>query len=320
MSLKILVYGWYNQGNLGDDLFIDAFRNLFPQFEFRFTDCITNDHLKDIDAVFLGGGSFLDESLKVKDESTFEELKKLKLFYLGVGSETVFHSTHLELFKVAKLIAIRSKVNLDQLINLNFNTIVIPDIIYSLPVIESTERFNKSILFVPNIYTVPLWDDSHCKHISWDFFKTEMSQLLDELIRDGYKVDFLPMCVNSELNDNFAAIEIVNRMRRRKECRLLEKPVDFQTAIQVFSRYEAVVTQRYHGAVLAELAGTPSLTIHHHDKLKNVKGVTTSYYGLSKSVLLEKLHQTFNQKETPVLPIDRDIFVNLSKKVVNLLE
>ncbi len=320
MSPKILVYGWYNQGNLGDDLFVDAFKNLFPQFEFRFTNHITNDHLKDIDAVFLGGGSLLDGALKIKGESTFEDLKKLKIFYLGVGSETAFHPSHLELFKVAKLIAIRSKVNLDELINLNFNTIVIPDLIYSLPPIGVVEKMDKSILFVPNIYTIPSWNDPHWKHVHWDIFKLEVPQVLDELIQDGYQVDFLPMCINPDLNDSFAAIEILNRMKRRKNCRLLDKPADFQSAIQVFSKYQAVITQRFHGAILAELAGTPSLTIHHHDKLKNVNGISMSYYGLHKAKLVEKLRETFNQKETGVLPIDRNIFMSLSKKVVNLLE
>ncbi len=320
MSPKILVYGWYNKGNLGDDLFVDAFRTLFPRFEFVFTDKITSDHLKGIDAVFLGGGSFLDSPLKYKGESTFEELKRLKIFYLGVGSETIFHPTHLELLKVAKLIAIRSKANLDELINLNFNTIVIPDLIFSLPPIEPVEKIDKSILVVPNVYTIPLWDDPHWKHVSWDFFKTEMCQTLDELIRDGYKIDFLPMCVNPDLNDNFAIIELVNRMRHRKSCRLLDKPTDYQSAVQVFSKYQAVITQRFHGAILADLAGTPSFTIHHHDKLKNVNGISASYYGISKPILIEKLRQTFNQKETGVLPIDRNIFMSLSKRVVNLLE
>src|SRR5579885_2609789 len=104
MKNTILVYGWYNQGNVGDELFKEAFKHLFPEYQFIFIDKITKNSLKDVAAVFIGGGSFLYAPLNMED-GAFELLKQQKLFYIGMGPETAIHNEHVELMKGAKLIA-----------------------------------------------------------------------------------------------------------------------------------------------------------------------------------------------------------------------
>jgi len=319
MSSKVLVYGWYNKGNLGDDLFRDAFQQLFPTFSFTFTDKITLSQVEGADAIFLGGGSFLGESLKIADKKTIEAVKKNKVFYIGVGAETAIHESHKEIMAVAQLVAIRTTVNLDKVKEINSNCIVIPDLVQLLSVTNTLPKIDKSVLVLPNISVVPKWNDPHWKHVSWDYFKTEFSQLLDQLYEDGYKINFLPMCVNDELNDCWAAVEIINRMRHRNCKYLLKRHTTLDSAAKLISQYQAVITQRFHGAILAELAGTPSLTIHHHDKLKNVTGPTLPYYGISKSRLIEELNNTLQTKVDQVLPIDRNIFDRLAQTVIGLM-
>ena len=85
--MKVLVYGWYHQGNIGDDLFMEAYHHLFPSLQLVFTETITSDKLQDVDAVFLGGGSFLLDAPRATDEA-LQLLKKKKIFYLGVGVES----------------------------------------------------------------------------------------------------------------------------------------------------------------------------------------------------------------------------------------
>src|SRR5271163_1304539 len=129
--MKVLVYGWYYQGNIGDDLFMESFRHLFPDFEFIFTENINSDKLKDVDAVFFGGGSFLlDRPLITED--ALKILKSKKIFYLGVGVEVDIHPIHIELMSSALMIATRSKNQIDKLRLLNKNVSYIPDLIYSL--------------------------------------------------------------------------------------------------------------------------------------------------------------------------------------------
>ena len=71
---KILVYGFYFKGNLGDDLFVDAFKALFPAFNFTFVDQISISDLQDVDAVFIGGGSFLGDPINIADDATWDAL------------------------------------------------------------------------------------------------------------------------------------------------------------------------------------------------------------------------------------------------------
>lgn len=317
MSIRILVYGWYGQGNLGDELFKDSFKNLFPDYHFIFTDHINDSHLHNIDAVFFGGGSFLTDSPKIK-ETALSLIKKLPIFYIGVGAETQINPTHQELMKLAKLIAIRSSVNLHNIKKINDHTIVIPDLVFSLDH-RLSSKIEKSILVIPNILVVPKWSDPHWMHCSWDYFKNEFSQVLDEYFAQGYRISFMPMCINDQINDQNASIEIINRMSKRRDHFLLDKPRAIDDALKTISKYEIVITQRYHGFVLSQLARTHCLTIHHHDKLKNTGGNCLSYYGLSKSVLIDQINTIKSSNIVNVLPIDRDIFDNLVRVVRNLI-
>jgi exopolysaccharide biosynthesis predicted pyruvyltransferase EpsI len=162
---------------------------------------------------------------------------------------------------------------------------------------------------------VPKWDSPHWKHSAWDYFKTEMAQVLDHFIQKKYTVNFLPFCINYKLNDSYAAGELINRMNEIEGNPFITKPLDVKSVINTISKYRVVITQRYHGTVLAEMAQTPCLTIHHHDKLKNSEGSRISYYSSSKNSLIEELNNILLGKIRPVLPIDRNIFTRLNEKV-----
>src|ERR1700735_2324331 len=101
---QVLVFGFYDKANLGDQLFKDAFQFLFPELEFRFVDKITELSLIGIDAVFIGGGSLLDQPL-MSDTGIlplFRRISALPLFYIGVGAETAIHQQHQNWMSKAK--------------------------------------------------------------------------------------------------------------------------------------------------------------------------------------------------------------------------
>jgi polysaccharide pyruvyl transferase WcaK-like protein len=318
ITKNILVYGFYFKDNLGDDLFIEAFKSLFPNYNFIFVDHIKTEFLQNIDAVFIGGGSFLGQPLPIENMS-WEILKSKKIFYIGVGAETDFHQDHLQLMVLAQLIAIRSNVNFDKVKIINSNTIVIPDLVYSLVSEHSKYKIKKSVLILPNISVVPTWDDAHWKHASWEYFKTEFAQLLDILVKDNHTISFLPLCTNIKLNDEWAAAEIISRMTCRNKNFLLEKRNSLQSITELMSQYDVVITQRYHGIVLAELSKVPYISIYHHDKLKNSRGYNLSYYGLNKDKLIEQFNLCKNANVAGILPINRDMFISLQRMVDDAL-
>jgi len=321
--MKVLVYGWYHQGNIGDDLFMDAYRHLFPDIDFEFSEKITVEKLKDVDAVFIGGGSFLLDRPNVTSEA-LQILPTKKVFYLGVGVEADIHPTHQALIAHASLVAIRSPEQVERLKSFNKNVMFAPDLVYSLlPKLSKPPKVNKSVLVMPNISVVPNNSDPHWKHASWAYFKSEFGQFLDWLIEAGYRPQLFSMCRGLNLDDDWAAAELVNSLSKRSRNRIsLENPVGIEEVSSFVSKHELVITQRFHGIVLAEMTRTPYIAIHHHDKLKfsyPSEGSFLSYYNSSKSSYISAFDQAIKMKFSSALPIESDIFKTLVEEVRSLL-
>ena len=132
--MKVLVYGWYYKGNIGDNLFVHAFKRLFPNLQLVFTDTISEKRLEDVGAVFFGGGSFLLDppSITGPFDKTWALLKAKKIFYMGVGVELEIHPFHQELMAQAQLLAIRSSDQVERVKAINPNTRFVPDLVYAL--------------------------------------------------------------------------------------------------------------------------------------------------------------------------------------------
>lgn len=319
--MKIVVYGFYNHNNLGDDLFIKAFETLFPQHTFLFTDNLSVDIINGAPAIFIGGGSLLFDQPNISTDD-IALLKTKNILYIGVGAETEIHPIHIELLKIAKLVAIRSPRFLSKMLQLNKNTICIPDIVYALHNKNGNVKIDKSVCVLNNALVVPSWDDPHWKHAAWSYFKSEFSQFLDYLTEQRYNLNFLGMSCNAELNDLHASIEIMNSMKYRKQSYLLPSiDYDLDSITRILSQYGVIITQRFHGIVLSEVCNIPYISIYHHEKLKknmNERGNFLSYYETSKQNLIDNFNQVKHYKLFSSL-IDKTAFDALKLNVNNIL-
>ena len=321
--MKVLVYCFVNKGNAGDQFFVEAFEYLFPTVEFTFTDHITARHLIDVDAVFIGGGSFLFAAPDITPDALALMAQK-RLFYIGIGGETEIHPIHQELLSKAKYVACRTP-NIDKLKAINPETYFLPDLVYALRPFASIfnpKKKVKSVLILPNISAVPNYTCSYWEHAAWNYFKSEFAQFLDWLVDAGYSIKFLPMCQSDDTNDTLAISEIIAHMKNRSQSyTLISETPDFTTTACLFSEFETVITQRFHGIVLAEITKTPYLSIYHHDKLKYTSpnnGAFLSYYNINKQVLIDNFLQ-INREYTPNLAMDPNIYVEFAKKIISLL-
>lgn len=313
----ILVWGWFGNSNIGDELFKDAFRTLFPDLLFKF---VSEWHIADLEEaqlIILGGGSFLDQEMTIMP-TALHLLKHKPLMYIGVGAETNISLMHQDLIRRAQLVAIRSPAAEAKVKTLNPNTIVIPDLVYALR--EQIVRLPvvpKTVLVLPNIEVVPSYRDPHWKHASFDYFKSEFAQFLDSLVDRGYQLHFQSMCRNDYFNDDWAAASIIAMMSKRSLKYQLPYLSDIQQLTQRMSQYSCVVTQRYHGIVLAEMVGAPYITICHHDKLKSATSLHSKpipYYGITKASLFE----AFNTLTT-YEPIETHLFDTLRQRVHDIV-
>jgi len=313
-----LVYGWYGRGNAGDELMKQALVSMFKPrgFELSFVDRIDVPQLLDyskpgdqvIDAVIFGGGSILYGAPDVTPAALQLMLSdKVPVFYLGVGGETQVHPVHQQLLKVARVVAYRERD--------------IPDLVFSLPTPDlEIDHQSDGLLVIPNVETVPSWEDAHWKHVAWEHYKNEFSQAIDQLVDNGLNVSYLLMCSNPQMEDAWATSELIARMKRRPKVR----PVYVGMGMGIVStmrRHKAVVTQRYHGIILAEAAGVPYVSIDHHDKLKNAtpsRGVHVPYYGATKASLISSIESALKMTLEPHR-VPRQVYDDLVDTIVDVV-
>ena len=314
--LKVLVFGWYNHGNAGDELFKQAFQHLFPEIDFKFVDQLNQNDIETANAVILGGGSFLDNPLPM-DAAAKQALQDSPVLYIGVGLETHIHSDHQVLLDRAKLVATRTP-------NQNrFNSIYVPDLVYALQDKSQHQDKQQAILVVPNCLVIPTWNDPNWKHSAWEYFKSEFAQTLEALYPE-YRIDFYPMCQSATLDDHAASMEILGKTAARNFDGLLQQvPSTIEKLTNLFSQYQMVITQRYHGAILAELSGTPYVSIHHHDKLKFThtgEGIQIPFFGFSKDRLFSAIEQAKSKIVSPHLSIETHLFEGLQSRVRSIID
>lgn len=320
---NVVVYSpFLFKNNCGDLYFMDAFKELFPEFNFTFLEEVKNEDVDNADAFFLGGGSFLDAKPLISDEC-LKKIINLPIFYIGVGTETHIDPIHIQLMKSAKLIATRSKEKVVWLQKeINKNSFYCPDIVYCLQdkaISYKKDKISKSLIILPNIAVVPNAYDPMWKHSAWNYFKSEFCQFIDELNEQHYKISYFGMCQNNQLDDYAASAELISFTKKRKyNNQLAAQPNDFKTVCELLSQYEVMITQRFHGIVLAEMLNIPYLSVHHHDKLKNSypnSGKYLDYYGVGKSKLFDEFYSSLKMKKCDFLPIETNTFKELKEKV-----
>jgi polysaccharide pyruvyl transferase WcaK-like protein len=321
--MTIVILGWYGSeiNNLGDNLFKEAFKKLFPEHTLIFTDTIEASAAHAADAFFIGGGSFLGDKPNI-DPSILELVKSKPLFYIGVGAETNIHERHQELIRIAKLVAIRNSDEriIDRVKQLNTNTIYVPDLVYMLAPAGRAKHRRDRILVIPNLEVVPRYFDPQWKHTAWGFFKSEFAQALDHFIDTGIGVDFYTMCNNADAKDYYAAIELFNFMKPRKTINFYDHNNNIDKDVELLSSYKMIITQRYHGIILAEIAETPHIILWHHDKLKSHPSKSASfigYYGATKQAIIDGFSDV-TSKDRPNLAIDSNSWESIVNQVKRL--
>lgn len=305
-----LVYGWYGRGNAGDELMKQALVGMFCTrgLELSFVDKIDAFSLRHVDAVIFGGGSILYGAPNVTPEALQVLASgKVPVFYVGVGIETEINHVHKQLMSVARVIAARERD--------------IPDLVFSLPV-NSDDRVveQRGLLVIPNVEVVPTWEDAHWKHVAWEHYKNEFAQALDQLVDGGLNVSFMLMCSNMQMEDVWATSELIARMKRRPKDRRIYMGSGAEI-MTVMRSHRAVVTQRYHGIILAEAAGVPYVSIDHHDKLKNAQPsrcTHLSYHGVTKASLVSSIENALNSTLEPHVVPSR-VYDDLADRIVEIV-
>jgi hypothetical protein len=300
MAGPVLVYGWYGRGNAGDELMKLALSEMLVAhgLEPKFVDKIDDGVLEGAAGVVFGGGSILTDDPDVS-HTAVETLAALRVpvFYVGVGGETEISPIHQRLINASPVVAFRELDTPD--LAYWFDALAL-DQHYGLPAHEP-----KGVLVIPNCEVLPTHVDPHWKHAGWEHFKNEFAQVLDRAVERKHPLAFLSMCKNPHKDDAWCAAELMGRMSRRDNYHVYTCSKDPLWATRLMRHYRVVITQRYHGIILAEMAGVPYVSISHHNKLKLShphRGPDTSYYSVQKDPVWDCVEQALAMRIDPYHP------------------
>jgi Polysaccharide pyruvyl transferase len=294
---NILVVGWFDNGNTGDEAFKSAYLDLFGErANLHFQNHIPPT-VNDFDVCFIGGGSFLDQ--KIDGLSTI----RIPLAFIGVGIHDSVHVSNTEALQAARLIVVRNRQ-----FDFPIEVFIASDLVFArkfdpIPKVES-----KTILVLGNEFLVPKKGDAYWKHSGFNWFLNDCSALLDDYIELGYDVEFYPMCTPAQPSqfglhdDRIFACHVISMMLHRDKTVMHWGASDEAELLRKINNSCLILSTRFHGNVFSLMMGKPWIGIVSHDKMISFFadfGLCNfmDYYGFTKKIFEEKVKNHMPSQE-----------------------
>lgn len=294
---KVLVFGWYGKGNIGDEAFKPAITMLWDQ-EFVFTDVMPPvEELSQYKSLILGGGSFTDQPIPCKGVYNYRKMP-IPLAYIGVGIGDFIHPHHLEFMDQAKIIVTRDSESYHLACDAGFSTInagadlavVLGHMSNWFPK-AAAEKTHIGVALSDSMtprQRSPIWQyDAH----RW--FMRECAKSLDDLARHC-PLYFMNFCVNDRETDERPTFELTGKMDRYN-YKFSRMGADTKSVLKNISSSHFLITQRYHGAIFAMMLDVPCILISSHDKMKSLANaaglMTVPYYGFTDVLLNDAVRE-----------------------------
>lgn len=292
---KVFVFGWYGKANLGDEIFKICFSHLWPNVCLTFGNLIPDNINTDYDALWIGGGSFLEQPIPKIDTVN------VPIYFIGVGgcpSPAECNQKALDRSKFAVCrdpIAFRSN-----------NTIVASDLVFSRKDLKPLHhQKKKQIAVFLNDFITPRGSVYEWKFLSFYWFLQEFSKILDRYAEQGYTIKLLPMCINNRIDDRRIAGAIQGRSAFPNKYEWILEPLDELDLRTEISESEFVISQRFHGLVYSIIEQRPCVTLSIHSKFNSLSDTlkipSVDYYGLTdvkfKDVFDRVMNMSFDFSE-----------------------
>lgn len=263
---EVAVFGWYGNGNAGDESFKDCFRLLWPSINLTFCDKIPADVNERFDAIWIGGGSFLDVPIPNLSRVS------IPMGFIGVGGGPA-HPVNHDALQRAKIVIARDDEPLPCKVE------VAPDLGFCLPR-RAVAHSRKGVAVLLNAFVVPNPDSAKWVHVAHEWFRWEMFSALKGL---NEPIHFYPMQSGQWIDDGTAAALIGAGVPNA----FSHKAMTYEDITMAISKSRVVVTQRLHGIVYSMLTDTPCVVVSHHDKISRLCSQVgldpINYYGFFKN-------------------------------------
>jgi polysaccharide pyruvyl transferase WcaK-like protein len=288
--IDIIIIGYYNHYNLGDDQYMLSFINLFKFIKYnsiKFVDCdkIFNTEIKDTDIIILGGGDVLNNYFINNINIKFEN-KPNKLFAVSVGLPYTYILTDTGKLNIFDHIFIRSKQDISLFSKYYKNISYIPDISYNL----SCDKYNVNNTFC-ELHAIKATKKiigfALSRHIYHNQYIQEYNNcilnlyhFIKNLIILDYHIIFIPFNTNSIStieNDILIYNDIITLFSMNDTEQFINNNITFiKNKIeinQLFELYDIIdycIPMRYHACLFSIYTNTPFLPIYTTRKISNL--------------------------------------------------
>jgi polysaccharide pyruvyl transferase WcaK-like protein len=278
---KIGLVGYYGHGNFGDELFLYAFRRIFPVTEYRldllgrsgglmrkYRDTRLSRIDKDYGAIIIGGGDLVIPGYDVSNQYFLPEFLEVPVFLHGIGVPTWTGHDEASCKKLKQFLrspSVRGICARDQ---------------------ESADWINKALM--PSVKATCA-DDLIFSLASTLDFKYErktpktigivmrsgqnkpgcyMKEFTHQLLAQGYKVKFIMLATGLELEGDLGAVDKLECTGSDQvEIVVRQSDVDL---LHAFDGLDAVYSMKFHGCIAALMHGIPTVALITTDKFNNL--------------------------------------------------
>jgi polysaccharide pyruvyl transferase WcaK-like protein len=296
---NVLVLGWYNHNNIGDESFKLAFQQLYPQFNMDFVDEITKP--LNYDLCIIGGGDVICErNLKMLSYLTCEKIAL---------SVSITENSICEDLDQLSHIYVRDNKSLSVLHqNKIFNCSFLPDVVLTLqPDKEKGEELIKELFLKENsdlyenvygiVVNAHLIGNRTCRFNERNKF-LQFAQDLSQLIDDtNASFIFLPFSTGFPWDDRVANGWVNNScVYWKKNVQVYDK-LSIEDTLNIVSACDKFISMRYHASIFSYISETPVLTLGFHDKFLSLKEDFDLSYISYYEACLENIKRELNKIE-----------------------
>lgn len=269
--MNLLVLGWLNHENLGDDSYQESFRILFPDHNLTFVDRLTEKAIEECEVIILGGGNILKDAF-IRELQKVKGRKKIYGFSIGV-EEIPEHD-----ISFFEHIFARDQLSIDILKKLNIPCTLVPDAAFILEgnpekgqkiirerfASEKCDLYNNVVTVVVNSYMLN-GSLSGLARDAFSFikFSYDFARLLDETSASFL---FVPFGTQMPHDDRTTNAWVASKCKYWKKNHVIFDRLHHQEALDLIAASNMVISSRLHSSIFSFISGTPFLDITHHSK------------------------------------------------------
>ncbi len=258
--LNILVYGFYDCGNCGDEAYKIAFRKLFPLYNFTFSHSL--DHTTAYDVIFVGGGDVLTPTVLDKIQSLPQPVYALSI----QGNEKI----HIERLAKFKQVLVRNRKSTnttnytpDFAFALESNKILGKQIIHTT--FEKYDLYQNVVGVVVNAHLFADIDrkQSAADQMTFNKFAYDLAGVMDNV---NASFLFIPFGTQMPWDDRISNGVVASRAKFWKKNAIIYNVLSPQNTLDVIAACDSLISMRLHASIFSTISHVPFIDITHNHK------------------------------------------------------